>query len=199
MLDFNDAGPQNSFDVIPDGTVVVLQATVKPGGAGQGGWTTPASTAKGNSEGLDLELTVVDGEHAKRKIFVRLTISGTGEGHRTAAGISHKTLCAILESARGIRPDDETEAAKQARRVASYGDFNGLRFIARLGVLPPKDGYKAKNTIDLIITPDMPDYQQPQQVAVAASSGTGATAAPTQGKTTGATGGGEIARPQWAT
>ena len=45
-------------------------------------------------------------------------------------------------------------------------------------LLAPKDGYKAKNTIDLVITPNMLGYQQPQQVAIAAGDGASSATAP---------------------
>src|SRR5262249_24605200 len=148
MHDFNDAGLQRSFDVIPANTICTLQITIQPGNAGEGGWLTAANTAKGPSEGLALEFTVVDGEYANRKLWMKLTLSGSPDGHQTAAGISNRTLRAILESARGIRPDDQSEAAKKARQIESYGDFNGLRVVARIGLQPATDAYKAKNTID---------------------------------------------------
>src|SRR6516165_2936107 len=108
MEDFNDAGPQKSFDVIPAGTICTLQITVRPGNAGDGGWLTAANTTKGNSIGLDLELVVVDGEYAKRKVWIRLTLSGSTDGHQTASDISKRTLRAILESARGVQPNDQS-------------------------------------------------------------------------------------------
>jgi len=37
-LDFNTAGEQRSFDVIPANTTVTLQLTIRPGNAGDGGW-----------------------------------------------------------------------------------------------------------------------------------------------------------------
>jgi len=37
-LDFNDAPEQREFDLIPKGTVATLRITLRPGGAGDGGW-----------------------------------------------------------------------------------------------------------------------------------------------------------------
>lgn len=37
-FDFNDAGEQRSFDIIPAGTIVQLSMAVRPGGAGPDGW-----------------------------------------------------------------------------------------------------------------------------------------------------------------
>jgi hypothetical protein len=188
MLNFNEANEQRSFDVIPDGSIAVVHMTIRNHGAGDGGWL--RRSKDGNSEGLECEFTVVDGPFAKRKFWSLFTISGTAPGHAQAAEISGTKLRAILESARGVRPDDKSESAQQARLVASYGDFDGIRFMARIGVEPPQNGYKAKNTLDQIITPDRTDWHAVEQVAKAGSTST----APTAGKTEPA----KIAKPSWA-
>ena len=60
MPDFNDAGPQRSFDLIPDGTIATVRMKIRPGGAGEGGWLRRAND--GNSEALNCEFVVLDGE-----------------------------------------------------------------------------------------------------------------------------------------
>jgi hypothetical protein len=158
-LDFNDAGPQRVFDVIPANTICTLQLNVRPGGAGDDGWLKRA--ADGASEHLDCEFIVVEPEqYAKHKLWQPLTLHGTTQGHEEAGGYSRNMLRAILESARGVRPDDKSDDANAARRMSSYGDFDGLRFIARLGVKAPKDGYPAKNTILEVITPDRQSWRK---------------------------------------
>jgi hypothetical protein len=185
-FDFNDAGPQKSFDVIPANTTVSLQMTVRPGGAGDGGWL--KRSADGASEGLDCEFIVVGGEFAKRKLWQLFTLHGTTTGHAEAGEISRNTLRAILESARGIKPDDKSEAAAAARKVASWADFDQVRFIARLGVRAPQGGYPAKNTIIEVVTPDRKAWAQPEQIAKPAAAASAGAAAPPAGA---------IARPQW--
>ncbi|MGO9049403.1 MAG: hypothetical protein ACLP19_27180 [Xanthobacteraceae bacterium] len=187
-LDFNNAGEQRSLDVIPANTICTLQMTVRPGAVGDGGWLTRSSD--GASEGLDCEFTVVNGQFAKRKLWQRLTLRGTTPGHETAGEIPRNMLRAILESARGIKPDDKSEAAQTARKAASWGDFNNLRFVARIGVRPPKDGYAAKNTILEVITPERTAWKKPEQVAQAASTGAATPAATPPA--------GAVTRPQWA-
>src|SRR5690349_6796477 len=130
-LDFNTAGEQRSFDVVPANTICTLQLTIRPGSAGDGGWL--KRSVDGASEGLDCEFVVVDGQYAKRKIWQLYTLHGTTPGHEEAGKISRNTLRAILESARGIRPDDKSEAAQNARKIAGWQDLDGLRFVARLG------------------------------------------------------------------
>ena len=185
-VDLNQAGPQKSFDVMPAGTVATLRLTVRPGQAGDGGWL--RHSKDGQSEALDCEFVVLDGEFAKRKFWGLFTLSGTSEGHAEAARISHARLRAILESARGVHPDDKSEAARKAREVTSYGDFDGLVFIGKLGVEPAKNGYPAKNTLLEAITPDRPDWHSVEQAPKAA---TGATATKPVSAPA-------IKRPQWA-
>ena len=188
-FDFNDDGEQRSFDVIPANTIVVLQMTIRPGGAGDDGWLKRAGD--GNSEGLDCEFVVAnDGPYVKRKLWQWFTLRGTTEGHAEAGKISRETLKAILESARGIKPNDKSEAAQNARKPSGWADFDQLRFVARLGVRPPRDGYAAKNIILQVITPDRQEWRKPEQISVKPTN----SAAPSAPTTPPA---GAIGRPQW--
>jgi hypothetical protein len=156
-FDFNTV---EQLDVIPDKTIAVLQLNIKAGGAGDDGFLKRSKT--GEAEGLDCAFTVVEGPHAKRKFFSYMVLSGTTDGHATAADISHRNLRSILESARGIKPQDASEGAKTAR-VAEYRDFDGMRFMARVGVEPERNGYKAKNILSAVITPDQKEWRQIEQ------------------------------------
>jgi hypothetical protein len=194
MEDFNTASPQRSFDVIPPNTIATLQIRVRPGNVGNAGWL--RRSKDGLSEALDLELTVVQGEFAKRKVWTLLTLQGTTDGHAEAARISQSKIRAILESARGVRPDDTSEAAVQARRIADYGELNNLRFIARIGVEPARSGFKAKNTVEEVITPDRTDWHHVEQVVAhqaAKDSDTPASEAAKPASTPA-----KIGRPRWA-
>lgn len=162
-LDFNSASEQREGGVIPDETIAVVHLTIRPGNAGEGGWEKRSKA--GDSQALDCEFTVVEGPFAKRKFWSLFTISGTTEGHAKAAEISGSRIRAILESARGIRPDDESEQAKGARRISSYGDLDGLRFIAKIGVEKGNKEYpKDKNTLAAAITPDRKQWVKVEQV-----------------------------------
>jgi hypothetical protein len=183
--DFNEAETQRN--VIPDGTIAIVRMTVRPGSAGEGGWL--RRSKDGGSEALDCEFVVLDGPFAKRKFWTLFTIAGTTPGHAEAANISAAKLRAILESARGIKPDDTSDAARQARRIGSYGDLNGLSFIARIGVEPPQNGYKAKNRLDHVVTPDEKAWHPVTQEPVAAPSTAPAKPASTPAK---------INRPDWS-
>ena len=183
--DFNDADTQRN--VIPDGTIATVRMTVRLGSAGEGGWLRRSND--GNSEALDCEFVVLDGPFAKRKFWSLFTVAGSTPGHAEAAKISAGKLRAILESARGIKPDDKSDAAKEARRIKSYSDLNGLTFVARIGVEPPQNGYKAKNRLDHVVTPDEKAWHPVAREPVAAPPAEPAEHASTPAK---------INRPDWS-
>ena len=158
--DYNQTGAQRSFEVIPEGTTAVVQMDIRPGNAGEDGLLKRAKA--GDAEGLDVELIVVEGDYAKRKFWDFMLVGGTTDGHAQAADITARRLRAILESARGIKPTDVSEAAKKAR-IAEYSDFDGIRFIAKIGVEPARGEYKAKNTLAEVITPDRKEWRPVQQ------------------------------------
>jgi hypothetical protein len=159
-FDFNSVDEQ-SFDVIPDGTIVVVQLKIREGNAGENGLLTRSKNGK--AEGLDCEFTVVEGPHTKRKIFGFYVLSGVTDGHAQAADITKRRLRAILESARGIKPADVSDAAKKAR-VAEYRDFAGICFMTKLGIEPAKGDFKAKNILASVITPDMKEWHPIEQI-----------------------------------
>lgn len=181
MVDFNSAGEQRSFDLIPDNQVVIVRMTIRPGNAGEGGLMRRSND--GQCEMLDCELVVVEGPHAKRKFWDLMTVSGTTDGHTQAADITHRRLRAIIESAKGIKPTDVSEAAKKAR-IVEYADLDGIRFMTKVRVEPGKGDYKPKNRLGEIVTPDKKEWHAIDQGASAANPPS--------------TGGNEIVKPAWA-
>jgi hypothetical protein len=186
-MDFNDVGPQKNFDVIPDGTIATVRMTIRAGNAGEGGWA--KRSKDGNSESLDCEFVVLDGEHAKRKFWTMLLIAGTTPGHAEAADITARKLRAILESVHGIKPGDASDQAKAARRIVSYGDLDGASFIAKISVEPARNGFKAKNVLDRVIGTDEKEWHPVKQEPKPAAPAT-ATAKPSSTPA--------IVRPAWA-
>jgi hypothetical protein len=178
--DYTDAPEQRGNELIPADTVATVQLTIRPGGAGEGGLL--KRSQDGGCEMLDCELVVVDGPHMKRKLWERMIISGTTDGHAKAAEISRGKLRAILESARGIKPNDTSKEARKAR-TAELGDFDGLRFIVKIGIEKGRarndgtgESYPDRNIIASVITPDRKDWHTVEQAPRPAGSVTGDTA-----------------------
>jgi hypothetical protein len=168
-MDFNDAtGKQRSTDLIPNDTIAVVQLKIRPGNAGPDGML--KRSKNGDSEALDCELKVIGGQYHNRKFWDLITVAGVTERHAKAAEISHAKLCAILESARGIKPNDLSKSAKQARQTNGWADFNGLSFIAKIGIekgQPKPDGndtFPDRNKLLEVITPDRRDWHPVEQI-----------------------------------
>jgi hypothetical protein len=167
MFDYSDASEQRSDELIPAGTVATLQIRIRPGNVGEGGLLT--RSRNGEAEMLDLEFTVVDGPHRKRKLWANWVVDGKTDGHETAAEITRGKLRAALESARNVKPDDMSDAARK-KRMADLADFDGLRLVAKIGIEKGKakdnstgENYPDRNTIAMIVTPDKKGWHAVEQ------------------------------------
>jgi len=161
MYDFNDAEKQKNFDPIPAKTIVRVGMKIKPGGKGDGGWLTESKSS--DAEMIAAEFIVLQGEYSGRRWWQFMVVSGgklNDKGQSIAGNISRQTLRAILESSRNISSDDQGPEAFRKRQIASWGDFNGMEFVCRVGIEKDKTGqYDDKNKISEVITPDMPEYK----------------------------------------
>ena len=158
MYDFNDAPEQRDFgDLIPKGTIARVKMEVRYPSSGDAG-DLPELTRSTTSDAqfLDCEFTVLSEPMMNRKLWMNIMFKGVSE---KAMNISKGLFRAILESSRGIRPDDFSELAHKARRINSLSDFNEIEFAARIGIEEGKDGYEDKNKIAAALTPDKPEYQ----------------------------------------
>jgi len=156
--DFNNADKQSSFELIPAKTIVRCGMKIKPGGVGDSGWLTVSKNS--GADMIAAEFIVTEGEFAKRRWWAYYVVDN---GNETAMNISRQTLRAILESARNVKPDDMSPEAMQKRQIANWGDFNGMEFMARIGIEKDKTGqYDDKNKISEVITPDMEEYSYKQ-------------------------------------
>jgi hypothetical protein len=193
--DYTEAPPQREQELIPHGTVATVSLKIRAGGAGEDGLL--KRSKDGTCEMLDLEFVVVDGPHVKRKFWEYMILAGTSDGHAKAADFSRSKLRAIVESARGIKPDDMSPQARLAR-TADLKNFDGMTFIAKIGVdkgKPKNDGsgdaYPDKNILAAVVTPDKKDWHHVEQPPPfhGDGGGSGATpAAPAAG----------ITKPVWA-
>ncbi len=164
-LDFNGAPAQQGFDLLPNGALCKVYMTVRPGGASTqaypGGFLKKANLKEGQEPGteamyLDCEFTISSAPYAGRKIWQNFTLVNSEK----AANISAGFLRGALNSARNIKPDDDSERARSARIVQGLGDFTGLEFAVRLGVQKGTGGYQDKNSITAAIEPGGKDYER---------------------------------------
>lgn len=191
--DFNSAEDQNNFDVIPKGTLVKVRMTIRPGGyddASQGwtgGYATQSMTT--GSVYLNCEFVVLDGPYAKRKMWSLIGLHSP-KGPEWA-NMGRAFVKGILNSSRGLHPQDNSPQAQQARRIQGFADLDGIEFVAKVEMDKDQNG-DDKNVIKTAITPDHKDYAavsgntiQPAASTQPASSPQASASAPT-------------GRPSWA-
>lgn len=157
--DFNDAEDQQSFDLIPKGTLVKVNLTIKPGGYNDPsqGWTGGLATCSEHTGSvyLQAEFVVLEGEYARRKIWSNIGLYSPKGPKWTNMGRSF--IKGILNSAFGLNPKDNSPQAQQKRCIQGLENLNGLEFVARVDW--EKDQYdNNKNVIKNAVTPDHGDY-----------------------------------------
>jgi len=176
-IDLNEVQPDR--ELIEPG-IYRLEIAVKEGHAGADGWLKLAK----NQRSLMLELVckvisavTKDGrhaisEHAGKTVrdWITLELDESDALHlppitaaelerfRTSVRLGRKKLRAIVDSANGLDPKDDSFVAKEKRKLANYDELNGLAFYAQVEERAGQGKYGPSNTIDFVITPDLPDY-----------------------------------------
>ena len=165
--DLNDAQPQMApiGELIPDGTFAKLRLTIRPGGV-DGGTQMDAGLLKASQSSdakmLDCEFTILEGPHARRKFWQSFTVAGgklDEKGQSIGWKISKSTFRAIVDSAFGLDPRDETPATKAKRVLPGLRQLDGIVFAARIMVEPASNPkYRDQNRIANVVLPDEPHY-----------------------------------------
>ena len=180
--DFNDAEEQREFALIPPRTLAKVIMSIRPGGYDDPsqGWTGGYATRSDKSGAvyLNAKFTILEGPFAKRVVFGLIGLYSPKGPDWTAMGRSF--LRAILNSARGIHPADQTPQAQTARRIRGFADLDSVEFVARIDVEKDQNG-DDKNVVKAAIQPDSKEYAALMGVArrtpvATGGSGTGAPA-----------------------
>lgn len=175
-IDLNNI-PQDDRSLAPPG-VYQLEATVVRGDAGENGVLTLAKN--GRSLMLRLLCKVFGGDYAGHKIWDYVTVDFDESddpdlppiepdklnNYRTSVRLGLEKLLAIINSAYALVPNDDSDAAREKRKLNSYDEVHGLKFWAQVEERPGRDGYGPSNVIDFVITPDLPDYPKRSAQAV---------------------------------
>ena len=163
-MDFNGADSQDAaFDLIPANTLVKVTMIIRPGGAGPEGWLTQSQASA--AQYLNTEAIVMEGPFARRRIYTRIGFRGKGvdaSGVDKYANRGRALIRGILESARGIKANDQSEAARAARLIRSLGDLNSLDFVAKIGIDKNRDepDEPGRNVIKAAVGPEHRQYAE---------------------------------------
>jgi hypothetical protein len=168
MFDMNDAEPQKSGELIPDGTFAKVTMSIRPGGIdGQSEIDQALLKAPKDPSSdvrmLDCEFTVAEGPHAKRKFWQMFTVQGgkvDENGVSIAWKISKSTFRAMIDSALGLDPQDMSEAAKQKRVLRGLADLSGIAFVAKIRIEASEDSrYGDQNRLDRVVLPGEKEWK----------------------------------------
>lgn len=165
--DLNDAQPQMApiGELIPDGTFAKLRLTIRPGGV-NGATQMDAGLLKASQSSdakmLDCEFTIAEGPHARRKFWQSFTVAGgklDEKGQSIGWKISKSTFRAMVDSALGLDPKDESPDAKAKRVLPGLRHLDGIIFAARIMVEPASNPqYRDQNRIANVVLPDEPQH-----------------------------------------
>lgn len=187
MYDFNDAEPQRGNLIDPCFAKIV--GVLRPGGvdgpAPSDRGLLKASKSSADVLMLDWEFTVAEGRNARRKFWQTMVVAGgevDDKGQSKGWNITKSALRAMIDSALGLNPKDESDTARQRRVLQGFAQLSGITFVARIGVKKDKDNkYPDQNLLAHVVTPDEKEWQlvmSGQEVSVSAA-GTGAAPAQT--------------------
>ena len=109
---------------------------------------------------LDCEFTILEGPHARRKFWQSFTVAGgkvDEKGQSIGWKISKSTFRAMVDSALGLDPRDESPDAKAKRVLPGLKHLDGIVFAARIMVEPASNPqYRDQNRIANVVLPDEP-------------------------------------------
>jgi hypothetical protein len=167
MFDFNDAQQQMApqGELIPDGVFSRVKLTIRPGGT-NGAVPMDAKLLKASDKSdalmLNCEMTLMDGPCARRKFWQNFTVAGgkrDEKGESIGWNIAKSSFRAMIDSAVGLDPKDESPAARNKRKLEGLCQLDGIVFAARIMVEPRSDGNAAgNNRIANIVLPGEPEY-----------------------------------------
>lgn len=168
MFDMNDAEPQKSGELIPDGTFAKVTMIVRPGGIdGQSEIDQALLKAPKDPTSdvrmLDCEFTVAEGPHAKRKFWQMFTVQGgkvDENGVSIAWKISKSSFRAMIDSALGLDSQDMSEVAKEKRVLRGLADLSGITFVAKIRIEASEDSrYGDQNRLDRVLLPTEKEWK----------------------------------------
>jgi hypothetical protein len=158
--DFNDA-EHPAFAPIPKGTLLKVRMTIRPGGFDDPtqGWTDGWATRNAESGAvyLNCEFVVLGGPYARRKLWSLIGLH-SAKGPNWAQ-MGRAFIKGALNSAQGLHPDDVSATAQACRRIAGFGDLDGLEFVGLVDWEKDAHG-QDKAVIKTPIAPDHPEYAQ---------------------------------------
>lgn len=168
-IDLNTAGEQQTGSnlVIPPKSKVQVQLSIIYPDAGRAGSSAPELTrAHSGLEYLATKLTVTRGTFAGKVIYQNFNLANAQTtGQQKAVDISIRSIRAMVEASRGIRPKDNSPTATQVRKLQRWSELDGLTCFIVVDCeqsQPSRSNGRVyiNNRLYSVVTIDDPCYQQ---------------------------------------
>lgn len=168
-FDMNDVQPQQTGDLIPDGSFAKVTMHIRRGGVDGMVDIDRGLLKASNQPGsdvllLDAEFSIAEGPYARRKFWQNFTVQGgkvDEQGQSIGWKISKSTFRAMIDSALGLNPEDMSEAAKAKRMLRGLADLDGITFVAKIQIEPNRNpAYKDANKLEHVVLPTAPEWQK---------------------------------------
>ena len=167
-IDLNTAGEQQTGTslVIPPHSKVQVQLSIIYPEAGRAGASAPELTrAHSGLEYLATKLTVTRGSFAGKVMYQNFNLANAQTtGQQKAVDISIRSIRAMVEASRGIRPKDNSPTATQARKLQRWSELDGLTCFIVVDCEQSQPSHNGKvyinNRLYSVVTIDDPCYQQ---------------------------------------
>jgi len=168
-FDLNDAELPKTNDLIPDGTFAKVTMVFRDGNVDGESELDRNLLRHSNATGsdvllIDAEFTVTEGPYARRKFWQNFTVAG---GKLDEAGVSigwkitKSTFRAIIDSALGLDPKDDSPAAKDKRVIQGLSQLSGLTFVAKIKVEASRNpSFGNSNKLERVVVPTEPEWQK---------------------------------------
>ena len=166
-FDMNDVAPQQSGDLIPDGTFSKVTMSIRKGGTDgmsevDRGLLKPSNQPGSDVLMVDAEFTVAEGPFARRKFWQNFTVAGgklDEKGQSKGWNISKSAFRAMIDSALGLDPQDVSQAAKDKRVIGGLKQLDGITFAARIMVESSDNpNYRDSNKLANVVLPNESAY-----------------------------------------
>jgi|TARA_R100000149_G_scaffold66452_2_gene45524 hypothetical protein len=168
MLDLNNIVPDegNDFSLIPHGTIVRAVLHIKPQ---MDGVMIPdlaqdaifRQSAHSSAKWIEVEFTIMGGEFDKRKVWHNIFFDGdkkNNSGVSISREIGLRTLRGIIDSAKGLMPNDVSQQANTLRQISGLEAINGMEICMKVAVEKGTNGYDDKNKMLAPVTVNQDGY-----------------------------------------
>lgn len=156
MMNFSDAENQSDGETIPHNTVAPVSIEIKYGEYSDpaNGMTNNVATKSDKSGSIYISWigTVIAGPYTNRKIYGNMIGLYSPKGPKWGE-MGRSFVKGILDSAKGLHPEDQSQEGIAARNISSYEDLNGMEFLALISEEEGDQG--EQNRINKAITVNM--------------------------------------------